>query len=243
MSEATLADVFDAIEAAQLATDGATLIATMRPAFAKLGAQHFVWGRATAPGGERAPRADLGDPLEPWKRHYVEARLAVRDPLYPRALRRAAPFTWAAAQTDGPTTREDREVFEHARAFGLEDGFVTPVHHLNGSSAAVVLYSDRTLDWSPRETASAHMLSIYFAAVAARLSEAAPSAPSPTLSRRQRECLQWVRGGKTDWEIGQILGLSEHTVAEHLEAARRRLGVKTRAQAVIEAIARGLITV
>lgn len=61
------------------------------------------------------------------------------------------------------------------------------------------------------------------------------------LTERQRECLAWVREGKSSTDIGVILGLSRHTVNDHIAAACERLGVRTRTQAVAEAIVRGLI--
>ena len=63
------------------------------------------------------------------------------------------------------------------------------------------------------------------------------------LTTRQIECLAWVREGKSSADIGVILGLSRHTVDEHLTAACDRLGVRTRTQAVAEAIERGLLSV
>jgi len=57
----------------------------------------------------------------------------------------------------------------------------------------------------------------------------------PTLTVRQRECLKWVSLGKTDWEVGKLLGLSRHTVHRHVEAAKQRLQVRTRLQAIIAA--------
>lgn len=243
MADTDLNSVFDVIERAQDVRDPANLVEVVRPAFERLGATAFVWGRATGPNGERAPRADVGETPEPWRTHYNSAGLALRDPIFPRALQSPEPFTWRAARTRLQLPPDGLEVLDQATSFGLLDGYVVPVHHLNGSTAAVVLYADQSLDWSPRERVSAHMLAVYFAAISARLTEAGSPSTAVTLSRRQKECLQWVRAGKTDWEIGRILGLSEHTVAEHLEAARRRLGVKTRSQAVIEAIAKGLITV
>jgi DNA-binding CsgD family transcriptional regulator len=69
----------------------------------------------------------------------------------------------------------------------------------------------------------------------------AEDAPKGPLTARQRECLQWVRAGKSSWEIGEILGISERTVNFHIEDACRRLNVHTRQQAVIEAVIRGLI--
>jgi DNA-binding CsgD family transcriptional regulator len=46
-----------------------------------------------------------------------------------------------------------------------------------------------------------------------------------SLCPRQVECIALVAQGKSDWEIGQILGLSRDTVHEYVESARRRYGV------------------
>lgn len=68
-------------------------------------------------------------------------------------------------------------------------------------------------------------------------------APSRTLlTPRQSECLALVREGLSSPEIGRRLGLSPHTVNEHVKDACARLGVRSRAQAVAEAAKRGLIS-
>src|SRR5690606_1372217 len=60
--------------------------------------------------------------------------------------------------------------------------------------------------------------------------------PQRTLSRRERQCLELVAQGKSDWAIGQILRISEHTVHRYIENAKRRLGVATRVQAIMLAL-------
>lgn len=55
------------------------------------------------------------------------------------------------------------------------------------------------------------------------------------LSQRERQCLEWAAAGKTDWEIGQILSLSEKTVNVYINRAKTKFGVKTRAQAILKA--------
>jgi DNA-binding CsgD family transcriptional regulator len=62
-----------------------------------------------------------------------------------------------------------------------------------------------------------------------------------TLSPRQTECLFWVQEGKSSRDIGIILGVSHRIVERHVFNACRRLGVKTRLQAVIRARTLGLI--
>jgi DNA-binding CsgD family transcriptional regulator len=59
------------------------------------------------------------------------------------------------------------------------------------------------------------------------------------LTRRQAEALSLCAQGKSDWDIAQLLGVSEATAHEHMEGAKRRLGVKTRVQAVAKAIQMG----
>lgn len=51
------------------------------------------------------------------------------------------------------------------------------------------------------------------------------------LSSRELECLEWAAQGKSAWEIGCILGISRHTVADYLGNAKEKLGVRTIVQA------------
>lgn len=58
------------------------------------------------------------------------------------------------------------------------------------------------------------------------------AADRPALSQRERDAISYVAEGKTDWEIGTILGVSEATARFHVDNARRKLGAVNRAQAV-----------
>jgi len=57
-------------------------------------------------------------------------------------------------------------------------------------------------------------------------------APATMLSRREIQVLYWVRQGKTNHDIAQILGISAPTVKNHLQKLMRKLNVANRAQAV-----------
>jgi DNA-binding NarL/FixJ family response regulator len=59
------------------------------------------------------------------------------------------------------------------------------------------------------------------------------------LTEREVEVLQWVSCGKTNRDIGDILGLSPRTVNKHLEHVYVKLGVETRTAAAAVAIAAG----
>jgi DNA-binding CsgD family transcriptional regulator len=56
------------------------------------------------------------------------------------------------------------------------------------------------------------------------------------LTPRESEVLAWVAKGKTNAEIGAILGLSDRTVQKHLEHVYQKLGVGTRTTATVRAL-------
>jgi DNA-binding NarL/FixJ family response regulator len=58
------------------------------------------------------------------------------------------------------------------------------------------------------------------------------------LTRREAEVLYWVVKGKTNRDIGDILGTSPRTVHKHLEHVFAKLGVETRTAAAALAMAR-----
>ena len=56
------------------------------------------------------------------------------------------------------------------------------------------------------------------------------------LTARESEVLLWIARGKSNKDIGDILGLSPRTVNKHLEQVYTKLGVENRASAAIKAI-------
>jgi LuxR family quorum sensing-dependent transcriptional regulator len=55
--------------------------------------------------------------------------------------------------------------------------------------------------------------------------------------------LAWSSPGKSAWEIGEILNLAKRTVDEHAKRAMRKLGARTRTQAVAIAIRKRLFEI
>lgn len=64
--------------------------------------------------------------------------------------------------------------------------------------------------------------------------------PVAVLSEREVQVLGWVRDGKTNAEIAQILDISPLTVKNHVQKILRKLDVCNRAQAVAKAASIGL---
>ncbi|WEI21861.1 helix-turn-helix transcriptional regulator [Acinetobacter bereziniae] len=56
------------------------------------------------------------------------------------------------------------------------------------------------------------------------------------LTQREKEVLKWAAIGRKQIEIAEILKISERTVENHLRNVRKRLGVKSTAQAIASAM-------
>ena len=72
----------------------------------------------------------------------------------------------------------------------------------------------------------------------------APSSVEPGLRQltpRELEVLRWTMEGKTAWEVGNVLGISERTAALHAIHVTRKLRCANKLQAVLKAISLGLL--
>src|SRR5882757_7383166 len=81
-------------------------------------------------------------------------------------------------------------------------------------------------------------------AIRNRMGPAAASRPVPEnnpLSARETEILQLLAKGMSFNEIGEILGISPHTVTAHIKKIYRKLAVHSRGEAVYEASQMGLL--
>lgn len=69
----------------------------------------------------------------------------------------------------------------------------------------------------------------------------ASSEPAAHLTPREMEVLEVVSRGYSNAEIGRLLELSLHTVNSHIKSIYRKLAVRSRSEAVFEAVQQGLI--
>ena len=235
---------FDTINEAQQVESVPELEAVFARTLAPLGVDVFVGVQIADPLRERHVEVTFGRTHATWEAHYQAEGHAARDPVVREMLRSTEPLFWS----DLPARRgvlkpEEVRVMEEARAFGLNEGLMTPLHHVDGSVSAVLLMGERMASDAPDTRAALHLLSIYYGSLARKLRHAVDKAEpqKAKLSARQIECLRWAREGKSSYVIGQILSLSARTVDEHFASACKKLGVHTRMQAVAQALLLGLL--
>lgn len=231
----------EAIEFSQIADtirDPAQLHATFGEVVGQFGAQYFstiVVSRV--PRGETS-RFLFGNVVEAWTKRYDTANYAVTDPSVAMLLNSRKPFSWAEAALAQPREGGQRLLDENRDYTGATDGFVIPFHDRRGETSAVIL-SGAKAEFSAETRPLLHMAALYFSSVGRDIVQGGESVDVCPLTARQLECLRWVMDGKSDWEIGEILTISERTAHNHVEAAKVALGVSTRTQAVVQAWRRG----
>ncbi len=251
-SAASLADpavsdpVLGFAETSHGARNAAELDATMADYMRRFEIKTFVLCQATDSLRRPSAARIAGKSNMDWRRHYEESGFAEKDDLLTYGLTSDAPVTWNAFQQGRPMKGRKAAIYEDARTFGLHDGFYLPIRQRDGSMVAVSMMASQELPQTRTTLAALHMLAIYYHMAADRLGLMQGLAPitgadREVLTSRQLECLRWVAAGESAVGIGRKLKLSEHTVNEHLQGARRRLGVRTTTQAVTAAIARKLI--
>ena len=67
------------------------------------------------------------------------------------------------------------------------------------------------------------------------------TAETPALTERELEILKWIKHGKSNTEIAEIMSLSIKTVEYHVGNVLKKLGASNRTTAVVIAIQRRLL--
>ena len=179
-----------------------------------------------------------------WVEHFIRNGLYSYDPVLVASLTSAVGFVWSDIPMMIEMTGKQRLLLEGAAKHGLGDGFTVPAH-IPGETSGSCSFAAKPGVSVPAANLLLAQLIGAFAFQAARHLNKRNSAAFQQVQRltaRQRDCLLWAIKGKTDWEISQILGLSEQTVSRHLDMARERYGVTKRLPLAVRAIFDGQIS-
>lgn len=196
----------------------------LKASFARAyGTQRFsehVYARVSPPG---------------WEELYAREKMHERNFLVREARQRSAAFAWSKV-----ITQDDSWMWRILLDNGYQDGIGIPCHGPGGYMGVISLGFTRLDQLSPDEHSAIAVASLIVHERMRTLSPV-PTIAQPSLSGRERDCIAFVAEGKSDWEIGVILSISQTTVHTHVENAKRKLGARTRAQAAARAVSLGLI--
>jgi LuxR family quorum-sensing transcriptional regulator LasR len=179
-----------------------------------------------------------------WRDRYDANGFHYVDPTVGHCVTSTLPLVWAPSTFGSGVPGA---LYEEASAHGIRSGVTLPIHGPQGELGMISFASDSRPD-TPFERLllealpALSLIRDYAFASSRRFREAQAEPELPRLTKREREVLQWVMVGKSSWEVARITNCSEATVNFHLANVRQKFGVNTRQQAVVKAIAMGLIT-
>lgn len=234
-------DQFDIAQAFIEKTRGEREVRALTSAFEEslnaLGFRFFACGSHVDPLRPEGTVMLITYPDE-WVRCFSEMRLQYIDPVFGWASRSVLPFMWDSEEFQSSLNPEQRHVLNEARRFGIVHGYTIPIrspYSAYPNASCSVIPDSTALD--ARAYLAVQLMACYLFEAAAQLAPSNSMTCQPRLSQRERECLELAAMGKDDWAIGRILNLSRATVHNHIESAKRRLGVSTRMQAVVQSLA------
>jgi LuxR family transcriptional regulator, quorum-sensing system regulator CciR len=179
---------------------------------------------------------------EKWVETYITQNLIAHDPVVLAAAVAHRGFHWSEVESLIELEPIHYDVWQMGRDAGITDGYTVPARMVGRGSGSCnfAVGPDREL---PRDKfIIAEMIGIHaFHAARSLVEKDGPGDDRVRLTPRQRECIELVGRGKTDWEISRILGISPATVKEHIDDARRKYGVSKRVQVVLRAAFEGQI--
>lgn len=174
-----------------------------------------------------------------WMQNYVQQGYQDVDPRVPMAAEAITSFTWRLSDWDGVLKGKQLAWRDDNEAAGFLGGMIVPDHRSHPLKIIALCGNPGTIDPQDQKVLYYTGLEMLDRMQALGLT---PEPEEPvTLSGRERECLQWIAEGKSDWEVGTILSISEKTVGTHVDRAKHKLKVATRAQVIVAALRRGLI--
>ena len=178
----------------------------------------------------------FGNTAPGWAERYQNKHYSIDDPVVVATCRATGAFTLNEVAA---YSREGAPILADFRMYGLFDGLCVPIRAGYDELGFVLLGADHLLE--PTDYERFLLQGMCEAYARAGLALLPMRSDPPKLTRRETECLRWVAVGRSDPQIGMILGLSPNTVHAHIEAAKSKLDANSRAQLVLRAVMAGIL--
>lgn len=181
---------------------------------------------------------NLSYPLE-WVNLYMKEKYNEVDPILRSHFGRFSTQIWSETYRRAVSPGE-RKFIKSADGFGLSEGITLGVASPQQRVGSVFSFAGRSMSDHSRHATLLEYLIPHLHVASMRILSPPPMQEMP-LSHREREVLDWMKEGKTSWEISQILHISERTVNFHVQNILVKLQASTRGHAIALAIQQGLI--
>jgi DNA-binding CsgD family transcriptional regulator len=194
--------------------------------------------RAPLHAASRVLVADGTFPAE-WIKLYFERQFQLVDPIMMENYSSFSLQYWSDTYRRHPPPKMFASLAED---FGLTNGLTFGSPNPPGDGGSLFTFSGPRLKSTSRNLVIQRLVLPHLHQALCHLDVCGSQlALAPSLSPREREVLKWIGAGKSSWEAGMILRISERTVNFHLMNILRKLDVVNRPQAVAMALKLGLL--
>ena len=178
-----------------------------------------------------------------YKATFASPKKGRRDPVMQHCKRQSVPIIWDQSTYVGEGLGD---MWEEQARFGYSSGIALALHLPEGRHFFMGVDRDRPVPLDAveltRVVADLQLFAVYAQDAAQRILVPSPADPAlPSLTPRELESLRWTMEGKTAWEVGNVLGISERTAALHINNAAHKLGCVNKHQAVLKALRLGFL--
>ncbi|NKB44916.1 MAG: hypothetical protein GKS03_11625 [Alphaproteobacteria bacterium] len=181
-----------------------------------------------------------------WMEHYIKENYSISDPVMMDAIKARQPIIWTEDYRFDTLSADEAQMMADAHDFGVERGMAVPIHGPSGELGMLCVYAEmQDKDFRSHVDATKHEMHLiaHYAHSVAQTKLRRAGAPKPILlTDREVEILRWTAEGKTAWEIGSILTISERTVNFHLQNAMVKFGVHNKTHAAAKAMSYGMLS-
>jgi LuxR family transcriptional regulator, quorum-sensing system regulator SolR len=175
-----------------------------------------------------------------WQAFYQTREFIHVDPTVKHGLKSTLPIVWSPEVFESSP-----ELWEEARAHGLCFGWAQASRDAQGTVGMLTLARSveelSENDLITNKYKMAWLTQVTHVGMAGLLTPKLVPESMVLMTAREREVLRWTAEGKTAYEIGQILCVSERTVNFHINNVVSKLGASNKIQAAVKAACLGLL--
>ena len=179
----------------------------------------------------------FGNLPDEWATRYFRHNYLEQDPTIHHLRQSDRTLSWNKLR------RQSSLVMNEAAEFQLQSGITIPMISLSGVKLGMSFAGTR-ISQSPECMVFCQFISAIATARAFELmhSDSKKEQQQTKLTTADYNCLRWAAEGKTNWDIGKILSISERTVEKHMRNCFLKTNTLNRAQLVANSLRSGLLT-
>lgn len=175
---------------------------------------------------------------EEWLKVYAMRKYYEIDPVVKENFTRYQIQFWSDTYKKYKTPKNFISVAEDYR---LNAGYTCGIKNPAACAGSLFSFGGPSIEYHPRTDIILQQIAPHFHHSLVRIGQRNEADTLAPLSGKEIEVLNWVKYGKSSWDISRILGISDKTVNYHLGNIMKKLDTSNRTHAVAVAIRNGLI--